>query len=77
MGINVISVEVKDVLASDALLFGEPFFSECPGYPLLLFHSGLCRPLEVFLEVMELVQFAFWEGKQFLKQIPASAPGIC
>ena len=63
--------------SSDALLFDEPFVSEGPGYPLLLYHSGLCRPLEVFSEVMELVQFALLGGKQFLKQIPASAPGIC
>jgi hypothetical protein len=55
--------------ASDALLFGEPFFFLRPGYPLHLFRSGLCRSPQVFSEVTELVQFALLGGKQFLKQI--------
>ena len=63
--------------ASAALFFAEPFFFEWPGLPSLLFRSGLCRPFQVFSEVMELVQFALLGGKQFLKQIPATVPKIC
>ena len=52
------------------------FFLSVPD-TLCSFTIRLCRPLEVFSEARELVQFALSGGKQFLEQIPASALGIC